>query len=153
MIKYHTKRRLVMKISKTLIHYLSNSSNLLESNIIITNADTIIYANTYNNLLKYENIPLSDDLRQLYNKWSNYNNYDEFLILTDNFFKIHPNTNFLYKGQLFLPIFNTNKDTISGLLIFFRDNRNFVKSSLKYAKTIKHFIEIFTADDYIDKNI
>ena len=89
----------------------------------------------------------------MYNKWSNYNNYDEFLILTDNFFKIHPNTNFLYKGQLFLPIFNTNKDTISGLLIFFRDNRNFVKSSLKYAKTIKHFIEIFTADDYIDKNI
>lgn len=140
-----------MKISKTLINYLFNSNRLLESNILITNLNSIIYANTYNNPIKYENTQLSNDLKCLISQWEDFSNYDKFLILKDNFYELNTDNSFLYKGQMFLPIFH-NKN-LSGVLIFFRNNRNFIESSLKYARTIKHFVEIFTSDDYIDKNI
>jgi hypothetical protein len=138
-----------MKISKTITRYLSNSYSILKSNIIITNLSSIILSN--NEKISCINAPLSDDLKNLIAKWENCENSEQYLLLTNNFIKICNTDPYSYMGQIIFPIFHNNK--LDGLLIFFRNKQNFIQSSLKYAKTVKHFTEIFTDDDFTDKNI
>lgn len=138
-----------MKISKTIINYLSDSYSMLKSNIIITDLSSIILSN--NKELSCINTPLSNELKKLIIKWKSSANSEQYLLLIDNFINVCNNDSYSYMGQMIFPIFHNNK--LDGLLIFFRDKQNFIQSSLKYAKTIKHFTQIFTDNDFIDENI
>lgn len=49
-----------------------------------------------------------------------------------------------YKSQIILPIIHN--DIVDGLLIFVTDDRKYLTSNLNFAKTTKHFVELFSID-------
>lgn len=135
-----------MYITNPLIDFLKSSSNLSNSNIILTDLEKIVFASS--DIEKdYLNSRLSNTLLQILNfvclpSTSYFNttvNTIIPLIIDDNVSK--------YKSQIILPIFHD--DIPEGLLIFFTDNRTYLPSNLKFAKTTKHFVELFSTKDYL----
>lgn len=135
-----------MFITKSLIDFLNSSCNLSNSNIVLTDLKRVIFTSsdveTY-----YLNNELSDSLKQILD--SAYLNKTTYLNTTiDSIVPLIDNDNILkYKSQIILPIFHY--DTLDGLLIFFTEDREYLPSNLKFAKTTKHFVELFSTKDYL----
>lgn len=52
-----------------------------------------------------------------------------------------------YQSQIILPI--VHNEMVDGLLIFVADNRKYLESNLRFAKTAKHFVELFSTETYL----
>lgn len=135
-----------MFVTKSLINFLNSSCYLSNSNIVITDLKRIIFTSsdveTY-----YLNSELSSSLKQILS--SAYLNRATYLNTTiDSIVPLIDNDNILrYKSQIILPIFHNS--TPDGLLIFFTEDREYLPSNLKFAKTTKHFVELFGTKDYL----
>lgn len=133
-------------ITKSLIDFLNSSCYLSNSNIVLTDLKRIIFTSsdveTY-----YLNNELSSSLKQILS--SSYLNRATYLNTTiDSIVPLIDNDNILrYKSQIILPIFHNS--TPDGLLIFFTEDREYLPSNLKFAKTTKHFVELFGTKDYL----
>lgn len=137
-----------MFISKTLNDYLQNASNSINTNIAISNLSKILLIKGSEDFLNFSNKDISNDLLEIINSWKTTNNVDNYLLISDSCKKLIFNDNYSYHGQIILPIFHNN--TLDGLLIFFRTKCDFIDSSLKYAKTIQHFSQIFSENNFKD---
>lgn len=135
-----------MFVTKSLINFLNSSCYLSNSNIVLTDLKRIIFTSsdveTY-----YLNNELSSSLKQILS--SSYLNRATYLNTTiDSIVPLIDNDNILrYKSQIILPIFHNS--TPDGLLIFFTEDREYLPSNLKFAKTTKHFVELFGTKDYL----
>lgn len=135
-----------MFITKSLINFLNSSCNLSNSNIVLTDLKRIIFTSSDVETC-YLNSKLSGSLKQILD--SNYLNKTTYLnTTTDSIVPLIDNDNNLrYKSQIILPIFHN--DVLDGLLIFFTEDREYLPSNLKFAKTTKHFVELFSTKDYL----
>ncbi len=137
-----------MYITDSLVEFLHNSMLLSDSTIILTDLNKIIFvaSNDDNN---YMNKNLSDNLRKLLHLYTFDFAYADYLNVSMNtVVPIIDNDDISkYKSQIVLPIIHNN--IIDGLLIFITDKREYLESNLKYAKTAKHFVEIFSTKDYL----
>ena len=135
-----------MFITKSLINFLNLSQNLSDSNIILTDLKRITFTSS-NVEGSYLNNELSNYLKQVLASSS----LDDISYLNTTLDSIIPlvnNDNILkYKSQIILPIFHNSIP--DGLLIFFTEDREYLPSNLKFAKTTKHFVELFGTKDYL----
>lgn len=135
-----------MFITKSLINFLNLSQNLSDSNIILTDLRRITF--TSSNVEKdYLNSELSNSLKQILTS----SHLDDISYLNTKIESIIPlinNDNILkYKSQIILPV--VHNGILDGLLIFFTEDREYLPSNLKFAKTTKHFVELFSTKDYL----
>lgn len=137
-----------MYITDNLIKFLNNSMILSDSTIILTNLDKVVFvaSNDNNN---YLNKRLHNDLKRLLNLYTIDSGYADYMnVSMDTIVPIVEDDDISkYKSQIVLPVIHN--DTIDGLLIFITDKREYLDSNLKYAKTAKHFVEIFSTKDYL----
>lgn len=137
---------MILYITQSLINFLNSSTSLSNSNIILTDLEQVVFASS--DIEKnYLNRKLNKSLTQILsssclascNYLNNTRNSILPLIVDDDILK--------YKSQIILPIFHG--DIIDGLLIFFTDDREYLASNLKFAKTTKHFVELFSTKNYL----
>ena len=137
-----------MYITNSLIEFLHNSMILSDSNIILTDLNKVVFvaSTDYNN---YLNKNLNNSLKKLLILYSSDYIYDGYMNISMNtIIPIVENDDISkYKSQIILPILHN--DAIDGLLIFVTDKRKYLNSNLKYAKTAKHFVEIFSTENYL----
>ncbi len=152
-----------MKLPVKLLEYLYNSTKDLESGLIITNLNDIIYANTsllnsnFNPIQEenYLNKKISKQLTRIIKKLSKFNQFDDTLLQTyikeDNNFdknllpEIFKNDKALYRTQLIFPIFHNNK--IDGLFICFKTNSFYNDFNIEFAKNIRNVIEDMSSEN------
>lgn len=136
-----------LNITYELTKFLNISSLISESTIILTDLDKTIFvaSNKPNN---YLNNYLSDDLKNIINFYCIDLSCEDYINTTlDSIVPITNNDTInAYKSQIILPI--THRNILDGLLIFLADNRYYLPSNLNYAKTTRHFVEIFTDKIY-----
>lgn len=101
-----------MELSKLTIDYISalNLPNSIKSNLLITDLEKIIYADTQYVDISYVSKPLSKDLLELINNWKGLP-ITEDLFLTENNPKkriIDVNSE-TYSAQMIFPIYLNNK--------------------------------------------
>lgn len=137
-----------MKISKTLLEYLYQSHCTVVSNILLTDLSTIKVIVQDKKIEQNANIPITEGLQKIIKNFKSSNNTSYIKTNIDSISLFETDSND-YLGQMILPISHNNE--LSGLLVFYRYDNNFINSSLKYGKTIKHFVEIFSSDDFVDK--
>lgn len=138
-----------MYITSKLISFLHDSKFLSNSTIILTDLEKIIVVESDINT-NYLNKKLSNSLKQIVDLYkSDINTVDYMNTDLASIIPITANDDITkYKSQIILPI--VHNYIIDGLLIFIADNRKYISSSLKYAKTTQHFVEIFTTKEYLD---
>ena len=127
-----------MDINVKLLQFLTDSQKLSNCYILLTDLSEIICVIPDSIKYYYLNKNISNDLKKIIN--SNLHSDDSFLF--NNKIKVIPiveNDTFMYSSQIILPVFFNNQ--FEGLLIFFVNNRTFLKSNLNYALTTKKFIE------------
>lgn len=140
-----------MYINNKLIDFLNASKVLSNSTIIVTDLSSVLFvasdSETANNT--YLNHSISKGLKQILTLFSQDINSDNYINSSMNeVINITSNDNISnYKSQIILPIVHNNY--IDGLLIFITKDRNYIKSNLEFAKTTKHFVEVFTSTKYI----
>lgn len=137
-----------MYVTNSLIEFLNNSMILSDSTIILTDLNKVVFvASSDDN--NYLNKNLNDSLTKLLNLYAFDYTYADYMNISMNtIVPIVENDDISkYKSQIILPILHN--DIIDGLLIFLTDKREYLNSNLKYAKTAKHFVEIFSTKDYL----
>lgn len=137
-----------MYITDNLIKFLNNSMILSDSTIILTDLDKVVFV-TSNEDNNYLNKSLHNDLKKFLNLYAIDSCYADYMnVSMDTIVPIVEDDDISkYKSQIVLPIIHNN--VIDGLLIFITDKREYLDSNLKYAKTAKHFVEIFSTKDYL----
>lgn len=134
-----------MKISNTLVNYLNSAHTTINSEIIVTSKESILYSTNQT----YLNLDISKQLSILLEEWENSLIDDITYILPKDFLPLYNKDSTKYTGQMIFPIIHNSK--IDGILIFFRTTQDFIVSSTKYGLSIQHFTEIFSDNDFIDK--
>ena len=136
-------------ITNSLINFLNDSKFLSNSTIILTDLEKVIFVES-DNSNNYLNTELSTSLKQIINLFeTDINTVDYMNTTLDNIVPITIDDDITkYKSQIILPIIHDS--IIDGLLIFIADNRKYLASSLKYAKTTQHFVEVFTTKEYLN---
>lgn len=139
-----------MQITETLINYLKDSHLQLNSNVLLTDLNKIILADIFSFNDHYLNQPLNSELLDLIQDWKDKSYSNELsLILNNNPKKFIINDTTNYSAQMIFPIFHN--DMLQGLLLFFRTNGNYIKSSSKAPRTIKFFIEKMLEKIYLER--
>lgn len=139
-----------MQITETLINYLKDSHLQLNSNVLLTDLNKIILADIFSFNDHYLNQPLNSELLDLIQDWKDKSYSNELsLILNNNPKKFIINDTTNYSAQMIFPIFHN--DMLQGLLLFFRTNGNYIKSSSKAPRTIKFFIEKMLEKNYLER--
>ncbi len=141
-----------MNLPNNLLNYLLTSANILNSKLLLTTLDKIIYYNDnfsyytpvenyYNNYLNKE---ISLDLKKLIKEWEKSGEYKDnlFKIYNKETINILNNDSNKYFAQLVFPIYHNN--CISGLFICFRTSYDYIATSVKPARTTRNFIEIMS---------
>lgn len=138
-----------MYVTKKLIDFLELSSQLANSSIILTNNTRVLFAssNADNNI--YLNKKISKDLENIFLLYSSDSSSFNYINSTmDSVINLIINDDSSrYSSQIILPIMHNNLD---GLLIFFTNNRKYIKSNLNFALTTRHFAELFSTRAYLD---
>lgn len=135
-----------MFITKSLINFLNLSQNLSDSNIILTDLKRITFTSS-DVETNYLNNELSNSLKQILTS-PHLSDICYLNTTMDSIIPLVDDDNILkYKSQIILPIFHNS--TPDGLLIFFTEDREYLPSNLKFAKTTKHFVELFGTKDYL----
>ena len=139
-----------MHISEKLKEYIADSKIVCESNIIITNLDSIELIELLND--NAPNITLNDklsnDILDLIEKWNSRNIDKNNLLCIMNYYSldlIKDDTN-NYSAQMIFPIFNKDNKLL-GLIILFRTNKNYIISSAKPAITTAKFVNNFINEE------
>lgn len=136
-----------MYITEKLTNFLNLSENLSQSHIILTDKNSVVFL-THDKNLPNINTKISKELNEILKLYST----DQSLIdyINTNMDRIIPIcedfNSTLYKSQIILPIFQNN--LLEGLLIFLSEKEHYLPSNLKFAKTTKHFVEIFSSKKY-----
>ena len=114
----------------------------LNSNILISDLNTIIYAQTSELDNKYLNKNLDIDIKDIIDIWSK-TEYSEdlFIMLNNNFKKIIKDDDTEYSAQMIFPIYISK--ILSGFVFFFRLRGDYIESSSKAPKTICKFLQDF----------
>lgn len=135
-----------MHITKLLTNFLEISKDLSHSTIVLTDLDSIIYVACEHDYLSYLHHEISYDLKQILNLYFSDPSASQYLNTTMNrIIPIIKNDNInKYISQIILPIFQDK--TICGLLIFLSEDREYIESNLDFAKTTKHFVELFSLE-------
>ena len=139
-----------MHISEKLKEYISDSKIVCESNIIITNLNSIELIELLND--NAPNITLNDklsnDILDLIEKWDSCNIDKSNLFCIMNYYclnLIKDDTN-NYSAQMIFPLFNKDNKLL-GLIILFRTNKDYIISSAKPANTAAKFINNFINEE------
>lgn len=139
-----------MQITETLINYLKDSHLQLNSNVLLTDLNKIILADTFSFNEIYLDQPLNNELLDLIQDWKDKGYSNQLsLILNNNLKKFTTNDKANYSAQMIFPIFHN--DILQGLLLFFRTTGNYIKSSSKAPRTIKFFIEKMLEKKYWER--
>ncbi len=139
-----------MHISEKLKQYISDSKIVCESNIIITNLESIELVELLND--NAPNITLNDklsnDILDLINKWKSCDITKSSLFCIMNYYclRLIENDNKQYSAQMIFPLFNKDNKLL-GLIILFRTNKNYIISSAKPAITTANFINNFINEE------
>ena len=130
-----------MHLSNQANNYLESLplNNIINSNIIITDLEKIIYTSNFNNNNYFLSKSISNDLLKIIECWNN-------ITISENLFYIknNPNINIIkednniYDSLIIFPLYLDNK--LSGLSIFFRNGGYYIKTSLKSLNTIRKWI-------------
>ena len=118
------------------------------SNILITNLSSILLTIQDKEIQRNTNTPITEELKNLIKDFE-IGTIKNCIKVADNSIPLFDNDTFKYSGQMILPIFHNDK--LDGLLVFYRRYKDFINSSLKYGETIRHFVEEFSDDDFVDK--
>lgn len=137
-----------MHITNQLTNFLELSKNLSYSHIILTNLNSIIWvaSDTKND---YLNMEISNELKQILQLYSSDQDLIDYINTTmDKIIPIcqHPDC-INYQSQIILPVIQNN--ILKGLLIFLSEKERYLTSNLNFAKTTKHFVEIFSTEHYL----
>lgn len=139
-----------MHISEKLKEYIFDSKIVCESNILITNLNSIELIELLND--NAPNITLNDklsnDILDLIEKWNSRNIDKNNLLCIMNYYSldlIKDDTN-NYSAQMIFPIFNKDNKLL-GLIILFRTNKNYIISSAKPAITTAKFVNNFINEE------
>lgn len=137
-----------MHITNQLTTFLDLSKNLSHSHIILTNLNSIIWvaSDTKND---YLNMDISGELKQVLQLYSSDQDLVDYINTTmDKIIPICTNPDCVdYQSQIILPVIQNN--ILKGLLIFLSENERYLISNLNFAKTTKHFVEIFSTRNYL----
>ena len=136
-----------MQLSKDLRNYLNSSYTFIHSNILFTNLNKILL--TYTNKLNdnYANKTLGKEILKLIDNWKNTKGFDDnFICINDSLYEIIENDKITYSAQMIFPIYHN--EVLDGLIIFFRQQGNYIPSSCKAPKTIRNFAEIMSDNNY-----
>ena len=145
-----------MYITKILTDFLTLSQSLSNSTILLTDTEKVILClfDKENNKIQkknndYLNKTISDSLKQILNLYnSDINTIDYMNTTMDSIIPLVVNDDVSnYRSQIILPI--THDCSVEGLLIFITDDREYLPSNLKFAKTTKHFVELFSSKRYL----
>lgn len=139
-----------MHISEKLKEYIADSKIVCESNIIITNLDSIELIELLND--NAPNITLNDklsnDILDLIEKWNSCNIDKSNSLCIMNYYclnLIKDDTN-NYSAQMIFPLFNKGNKLL-GLIIFFRTNKDYILSSTKPISTAVKFTNEFLNEE------
>ena len=132
-----------MNISNELKDYLKQSNCNLDSNILCTDLNNILFSATNTEDEYYNDKKISLEIKNIIKSWENIS-YKKELIMIYNISCITIIQNDInhYYSQMILPICHSDK--LDGLLIFYRKDRNYIPSSAKSAITTKEFVEILS---------
>lgn len=137
-----------MIITEDLKAYLEDTINIINSEIIVTDLNIVLFTcfNSSNNSIL--NKALSQDMKELYHTWKNQTSFNNnFLILNKEFKNITVDNDFIdYSAQMIFPIYHNN--SIDGFIVFFRIIGNYIESSAKAPTTVRNFIEKFSDTNY-----
>lgn len=138
-----------MHITKSLTDFLAISKDLSHSTILLTNLDSIVYISSENDSSMYLDHKISSDLKQILNLYLTDSSATQYLNTTMN--RVVPiieneDVN-RYLSQIILPI--VQNEQLQGLLIFVSEDRQYIETNLEFAKTTKHFVEIFSMENYL----
>ncbi len=145
-----------MHLSNQAINYLESLplNTIINSNIIITDLEKIIYTSNFNNNNYFLSKSISNDLLNIIECWND-------TTISENLFYIknNPNINIIkednntYDSLIIFPLYLENK--LSGLSIFFRNGGYYIKTSLKSLNTIRKWIMKIMGNEIfpIHKNI
>lgn len=141
-----------MKITNDLKLYLDQTTTIVNSEIIVTDLEKVLFTCFKHSDDSLLNKPLSQDMIELYDMWKNQQSYnDNFLMLNKDFKKITNEDDFIeYSAQMIFPIYHNN--SIDGFIIFFRTFGNYIETSSKAPISARQFIEKFSDDNYIGKD-
>lgn len=136
-----------MNVSQSLKKFLNISRDLSHSTILLTDLECIIYVASQENNNQYCNQKISNDLKQILKLYHNDSSASQYLNTTMN--RIIPIIEHesldQYLSQIILPVIQ--HEILQGLLIFVSEDREYISSNLDFAKTTKHFVEIFSLED------
>ena len=139
-----------MHISEKLKEYISDSKIVCESNILITNLNSIELIELLND--NAPNITLNDklsnDILDLIEKWDSRNIDKSNLLCIMNYYSLNlikDDTN-NYSAQMIFPLFNKGNKLL-GLIIFFRTNKDYILSSTKPISTAVKFTNEFLNEE------
>lgn len=130
-----------MQLSDRIISFIkkSNVPESINSNFLITDLEKVIYAATFEENEYYMSKPLNIDLVSLINEWNTLPISEDLFFMENNSTKkVINNDKNKYSGLMVFPIYP--KDKIEGLIIYFRNSGEYIKSSSKAPNTIRKWI-------------
>ena len=129
-----------MNISTELKEFLKQSNKNLDSNILCTDLNNILFSATNTDNEYFNEKKISSEILLIINSWKNASNKNELIMIYNLYcIPIIQNDTTKYYSQLILPL--CHNDKLNGLLIFYRKEQNFIPSSAKPAITTKQFVE------------
>lgn len=134
-----------MYINNKLIDFLNDAQKISNSSIIVTDLDKIVFvASSSKKIHKLLNLSISNDLKQISQLFLEDISSIDYInsSMCDVVPIIYNDDVSKYKSQIILPIIHGCD--VDGLLIFVADDRYFIKSNLKFAKTTRHFTELLS---------
>lgn len=139
-----------MHISEKLKEYLSDSKNVCESNIIITDLENVQFIELLNGNIQNITLDnnLSDEILDLIKKWNSYDIDKSNLFCVMNYYCLNliKNDTNNYSAQMIFPLFNKDNKLL-GLIIFFRTNKDYVLTSTKPISTAVKFTNEFLNEE------
>lgn len=135
-----------MYLSDKLINFLMVSSRLSNSTILLTDLEKVLFIAAEELPDKYVDKTLSSSLKKIISLYESEHTAINYMNTTmDSIVPlIEHDIISSYSSQIILPIVH---DELEGLLIFFASDRKYLFSNLKFAKTTKHFVELFSKED------
>lgn len=131
-------------MSDKLINFLTSSSILSNSTILLTNLEKVLFVSTEEDKKKFLGKNISNSLKNILSLYQhedaiNYLNTTMESIVT----LIENDTISSYRSQIILPVVERKYATLEGLLIFFVRDRQYLQSNLNFAMTTKQFVDLF----------
>ncbi len=137
-----------MELTQKALNYIkhSNIARCISSNFIITDLKRVIYTENYDSKYNYQYKYLSNNIITLINNWTHLPISEEISLVENNpKIKIINNDTEKYSAMMIFPIYLDKE--IAGVVIYFREKGNYIKSSSKAPNTIRKLIMKFMGND------